>query len=127
MNNQRFIVLSFLAAAVVTGLTVSSAAESILASMGIADADVFGLVPRSSMSGLVSGVVCFLVLVRNQAAVTFTGESIVELAKVTWPDREETVRSSSIVIGVTFFIAGCLAVYDFVWKRVADLFLFTQS
>ena len=127
MNNQRFIVLSFLAAAAVSGLTITSASEAILASMGIADADMFGLLPRSGVSGIVGGIVTFMILVRNQAAVTFTGESIVELAKVTWPDREETVRSSNIVIGVTFFIAGCLAFYDFIWKRVANLFLFTQS
>jgi len=127
MSNQRFIVLAFLAGAASTGLVLSSAAEAVFAMLGVGDATVMGMVPRSRMVGIVGAVVTFLVLLRNQAAVTFTAETITELAKVTWPDREETVRSTSVVIAATVFVAGCLAVYDFVWKRVANIFLFTES
>ena len=127
MSNQRFIVLAFLAGAACTGLLVASAAQAIFAMLGVGDAAVLGLVPRSSMAGILGAAVTFFVLVRNQAAVTFTAETITELAKVTWPDREETVRSTSVVIAATVFIAGCLAVFDFVWKRLANIFLFTES
>ena len=127
MSNQRFIVLAFLSGAAALGLTVVRVAEAVFAALGVGDADVMGLVPRSDMVGIVAAVVTFLVLMRHRAAVTFTAETITELAKVTWPDREETVRSTSVVIAATVFIAACLAVYDFVWKRVANVFLFTES
>ena len=50
-----------------------------------------------------------------------------ELRKVTWPEREDTLRSSLIVIGCTFVIAGSLAFYDFVWGRLTGIFLFTEG
>jgi preprotein translocase SecE subunit len=127
MSNQRFIVLAFLSGAVAFGLTVVRVAEAVFAALGVGDADVMGLMARSDLVGIVGAVVTFLVLMRHQAAVTFTAETITELAKVTWPDREETVRSTSVVIAATVFVATCLAVYDFVWKRVANVFLFTES
>ncbi len=125
MSNQRFIVLAFLAGAACMGITLVSAASAILAMLGIPDLDVAGLMPRSTMVGITSGVLTFFLLMRNTRAVTFTSETITELAKVTWPDREETVRSTTVVVVATGFIAFSLAVFDFVWKRVANLFLYT--
>jgi preprotein translocase SecE subunit len=46
---------------------------------------------------------------------------------VTWPSREETVRASTTVVLTTLFMASLLAVYDFTWKNLADLFLFTEG
>ena len=75
--------------------------------------------------GLLAGALTFFILMRHKAAVQFTDETITELARTTWPDREETIRSTTVVILTTTFIAISLGLFDFVWKRVANIFLFT--
>ena len=39
-----------------------------------------------------------------------------EMAKVSWPTRQELVRSSSVVMIVIFGLAAVLAVYDLFWN-----------
>jgi preprotein translocase subunit SecE len=57
--------------------------------------------------------------------MVFTDEVVGELARVTWPTRDETVRASVTVIFTTIFSASLLAAYDFLWKNIADYFLFS--
>jgi preprotein translocase subunit SecE len=38
-----------------------------------------------------------------------------EMTKVSWPTRDEVVRSSIVVIFLIFTLAGILAVYDLFW------------
>ena len=76
---------------------------------------------------MVIGIGGFLLLNRHPAVVGFTNEAWTELRRVFWPDKEETVRSTTVVIGVTLFIAFMLGLYDYVWAEVTRLFLFTKS
>ena len=92
---------------------------------GHPDAMVAGIMHQSALIGLVCALVCFIVLIRHKGAVQFTDATVTELARTTWPDREETLRSTTVVLVTTTFIALSLAVFDFVWKRVANIFLFT--
>jgi len=124
-NNRRFIVLTFLAGGAVLGLTVRAAAGAFMVNLGHPDGMVLGLMHQSAMLGLISGGICFVILMRHKTAVQFTDETVTELARTTWPDREETLRSTTVVILTTTFIALSLAIFDFVWKRVANIFLFT--
>ena len=124
-NNRRFIVMAFLAGGAVLGLTIRSAAGAFMVNFGHPDAMVAGLMHQSAFIGLLCGAVCFFGLMRHKGAVQFTDETVTELARTTWPDREETLRSTTVVIVTTTFIALSLAVFDFVWKRVANIFLFT--
>ena len=124
-NNRRFIVMAFLSGAAVLGLTVRSAAGAFMINFGHPDAMVAGIMHQSALIGLVCALVCFFVLMRHKGAVQFTDETVTELARTTWPDREETLRSTTVVLVTTTFIALSLAIFDFVWKRVANIFLFT--
>ena len=76
---------------------------------------------------VLSGAASFVILIRNRPALKFTGEVVGELVRVPWPSREETVRAATTVVLTTLFMASLLAVYDFTWKNVADLFLFTEG
>jgi preprotein translocase SecE subunit len=107
---------------------MGSALTSLFAQLAMADNRFFfGMVSTTSALSLLSGAVVFAVLIRNQKAMTFTDEVIDQLAKVTWPNREDTVRASGTVVVSALFIAGLLSAYDFVWKNVADYFLFAGS
>ena len=81
----------------------------------------------TSLAAILIGVSSFILLIRHRSVVRFTDESWTELRRVFWPDKQETVRSTAIVIFVTLFIAFMLGLYDYVWAEVTKVFLFTGS
>jgi len=50
-----------------------------------------------------------------------------ELQKVTWPTREETLRYSALVIGVTVFTAAFFASLDFGLSKGIDLMIQSRT
>lgn len=127
MKNQRYIVFTFLALAVCVGFALRGVVGPTMAAYEIADPRLLGMMEASSVSGVVAAAVTFFVLLRNVPALVFTDEVITELRKVSWPGREEAVRSASIVIGTTIFIALALGLFDVVWARLTSAFLFTEG
>lgn len=113
--------------AILVGLTVQSAAVSGFAQFSWPDSRVLGVLNTSSALAVASGAITFVALIRNTKAMRFTDEVVGELYKVTWPTREEAVRASTTVVLTTLFTAGLLAIYDFIWKNLADLILFTEG
>ena len=126
MSKQRYVLLVFVIAAVLIGISVQSAATSAFAQFALPDDRVLGILNTSSILAILGGAATFLVLIRNRPALKFVGEVVGELVRVTWPSREETVRAATTVVLTTVFMASLLAVYDFTWKNVADLILFTE-
>ena len=43
-----------------------------------------------------------------------------ELAKVSWPSRDEVIRSTIVVIVVIFALAAMLFAFDLIWKFIFD-------
>ncbi len=127
MENQKYIILSFLAAAVLLGTSVRGLVVPLLASMEVGDPRVLGLVDASALGGLVVGIATFLILNRNRAAYTFTDEVVSELRKVHWPDKQETVRSTIVVVSFTIIVAGALGLYDWLWAGITREFIFSEG
>jgi preprotein translocase subunit SecE len=125
MRNQKYIVMSFLAAGALVGFTVRGLAIPLLAQMEVGDPLIAGLVNATALAGIATGVLTFLILNRHPLVVRFTNEVITELRKVTWPDREETIRSTTVVIGTTLFVATMLAIYDYAWAEITSVLLFS--
>ena len=113
--------------AILVGMLVQSAAVSAMAQFAYPDNQLLGLVSTSTALGVGGFVVAAGILIRNTRALQFADETVSQLRQVTWPTREETIRASTTVILTTFFTAFLLAAYDFVWKNLADLFLFTEG
>lgn len=55
--------------------------------------------------------------------ITFLKEVRVELAKVSWPTRNQTVLYTLVVIGISLFVAVFLGLLDFGYKTIIDKFL----
>lgn len=127
MRNQKYIVMSFLAAGVLVGYSVQGLLVPLFARLEVSDPMLLGLINGSSLLGLITGILTFLVLNRHPLVVRFTDEVVSELRRVTWPDREETIRSTTVVLGTTLFVAGCLFVYDQVWRTLAQAVLFSEG
>ena len=127
MNHQRYVLLAFTLGAILMGLVVQSAAVSAFAQFAVPDSRILGVLNFSTLIALGTGALTFVALIRYPTAIRFTDETVGELAQVTWPTRDETVRASTTVVLTTLFTAAVLAAYDLIWKNLADLILFTES
>jgi len=54
----------------------------------------------------------------------FLREVQIELRRVNWPSREETIRYTLIVIGLSAAIAALLGAFDFAFASVLNRFIF---
>jgi preprotein translocase subunit SecE len=127
MDNAKYIVIAFLGAAILVGFSVRGLAVPLLASLEVADPQLFADLTATGAAGLVTGIVTFLFLNRHAQVYTFTDEAVSELRKVTWPSKEETWRSTMVVIICTGVLMAALASYDFVWKGITRAFLYTAG
>lgn len=126
MTVQRYLVLAFLVGAACLAVTIRSAAVNILGIAGLPDYLV-GPLALSVVLAVVAFFATFFALMRNKKAVTFSTETIREMYKVTWPGREETMRSSTVVVLSAVGSATFLALCDYFWAQVTDILIFTSS
>ncbi len=126
MRNQRYILMGFMSVAAFLGFAVRGLVVPLLARIEVVDPQI-GFFSGTDALGIIVGVVTFLVMNRHPVVHGFSDESVTELRKVVWPDKEETVRSATVVVVTTLFIAATLAMYDFVWARVTSTFLFSEG
>ncbi|MFN7088846.1 MAG: preprotein translocase subunit SecE [Candidatus Paceibacteria bacterium] len=56
--------------------------------------------------------------------ITFLRETRVELKRVNWPSREETIRYTLIVIGLSAVIAVLLGAFDLIYTQILERFIF---
>lgn len=55
--------------------------------------------------------------------ITFLKEVNLEMKKVNWPTREETIRYTFIVIGVSLAVAIFLGIFDFIFTDLRNCYL----
>jgi preprotein translocase subunit SecE len=126
LSKQRYVLLAFALGAILIGVTLQAALTSAFAQFAVPDNRLAGVVSTSTALSVFTAFASLVALVRSRRAMTFAGEVVGELLRVTWPSREEAVRASTTVVLTTLFTASLLAVYDFTWKNLADLILFTE-
>lgn len=127
MENQRSVTTAFVIGGLASGYLVRSALRSVMGNFATEDQMIAGVLPVSMLIGIVAGLVGFFVLLRNERAVLFTDSVVTELESVTWPDREETIGNTGIVVGATVFFSVLLAVYDFGWAKLTEIFLYSPG
>lgn len=55
--------------------------------------------------------------------ITFLKEARIELKKVTWPTREETIRHTITVIVISIAVAMFLGMLDFIFQFALNTFV----
>jgi len=55
--------------------------------------------------------------------ITFLKEVKLEIKKVNWPTRQETLRYTLIVVGVSLAVAAFLGTLDFIFSRLLNKFM----
>jgi preprotein translocase SecE subunit len=127
MANQRYIIIVLLAVSAIVAISFQGLIIPVLAKNELGDPMLLGGFRATTMVAFFIGAALFLLLNRNDFIVTYSDEVISQLRKVTWPDKEETYRTTMVVISMTLFIAFMLGVYDYVWSEVTQLFLFKEG
>lgn len=56
--------------------------------------------------------------------ITYLKEVKVEMKKVNWPTREQTLRYTLIVIGISVAVAAFLGGLDFIFTSLLNKFIF---
>jgi preprotein translocase subunit SecE len=126
VKNSKSIIFILLGIAWLVAVSIRGLAIPILARFEIGDAQFLGI-NSTSWGAIGLGSVVFFMLNRHPKVISFTDEVINELRKVTWPDKDETVHGTVVVIGLTLFIAAVFGIYDYVWAEVTQIVLFSQS
>lgn len=126
MNNQKFVLMSFFTGAVLVGMSLQGLGAPMLANFEVSNPELFLGINATTLAAFAVGVATFLVLNRHPVAYQFTDEVVSEFRKVTWPSREETVRSTTVVVVFTVLVASALAGYDWIWGEITSRVLFTE-
>lgn len=127
MENQRGVALTFIIGAIAAGVLVRSVVWSTMQAMVWEDPALAGPFTLSWLLGVLGGVIGFFAIMRHSTSTAFVDETISELRKVTWPSRDETMGNTGVVVGATVFFALLLAVYDFAWAEITQLFLYSSG
>ena len=77
------------------------------------------------VAGLVAGAVVFLTSAKGGQTREFLSEARFELRKVVWPTRQETIRTTWVVIAVVALLSVILALIDVAIQWAVKLVLGT--
>ena len=77
---------------------------------------------REALPVILAGTL-FLVLMKHPRVNTVLEEVVSELKKVTWPNRQDVMRSTTVVLIMIFIASFILAGFDFFWGKVITLLL----
>lgn len=68
-------------------------------------------------------VFIYLILKYMMKLINYIKASILEMKKVTWPTKKETVDYTVLVIGVSLAVAAFLGGLDFIFQKGLETFL----
>jgi preprotein translocase subunit SecE len=83
--------------------------------------DYFLTIPE--ILALVTAVLIYFFVYRNQKTFGFFTEAVIELQKVTYPTKKEAGQSAGIVLILVAIAAVILALYDVVWSLFTKFIL----
>ena len=58
---------------------------------------------------------------RSFGPLRFTRDTLAELRRSSWPTRQETIRLTTIVVGVCVALAAFLGLFDYGLTQLSDL------
>lgn len=75
----------------------------------------------SQITGIIVGLVTFIIIIKNKNAVQYLYEVYGELLKVIWPDKDDTIKVTiGMIIGISI-ISGIFVLVDFIFRKILGL------
>ncbi|RYF11672.1 MAG: preprotein translocase subunit SecE [Deltaproteobacteria bacterium] len=124
-SRQRFVVVGVLALAALLGLVLSHGLQWALQSYGVVDPTPFGLrdLPLSSLAAYTAALGAGILILRVSSTRQLAGEIVEELARVSWPSRQETGNATMVVIVAVLVCSAYLGLFDAVWLWLTNMVL----
>lgn len=121
-NNQKWVNLSYVAAALLIAYVVFVLATKFSIFLDF-EGRVRSLDKILMGASAAVGLVIFLGLNRSSVANTFMNEVVAELSKVTWPTQDETMKATIATL-IAVGIAGILLwIVDSIWVYILSFIL----
>jgi preprotein translocase subunit SecE len=121
INTQRIVNVGFGGLAIVLGIFVRQIADLVWGITRLPMPQSLPFAPADAI-GFAVAAITFFVLRRHQKANMFTNEVVVELSKVTWPPKKETLLSTVVVSVMVGICAVILFAFDTLWGTAVKLF-----
>ena len=119
-QNQKWVNLSYLAAAALLGYIVFSAGTHIAAAFDV-EARVRNIDLMIRGLSLLVAAVLFFVLYRHTRVNQFMNEVVIELGRVSWPTQKETTNSTIMVVVMVLISGVILGLLDMVWTALLKM------
>lgn len=122
MDNRKIIVTSYVCAAVVLWYLTRQGFQGLY--VGFYQVRRLpGIAMIREFLPVIVGIVTFLILNFNSRIGSFLDEVVSELKKVTWPSRDDVVKSTVVVLVCVVFASFVLAVFDIAFGKLISYFL----
>jgi len=121
LDNRKIIIASYFVTGVVVWHLTREAMAFAMTSYAIRK--LTWINPVKEALPIVVGVLTFGILMVNRTVGNFLDEVVMELRKVTWPSREDVVKSTIVVLGCVLFASGVLAIFDIAFGKVISYLL----
>jgi len=122
MDNRKLIVAFYLASTLVIWFLTRSSFQ-FLSTLFYQIRRLPGILFIREALPVVLGATFFLIIVRHARANAFMEEVVSELKKVTWPSRDDVVRSTIVVLVCICIASLILGSFDVVWGKVIGFLL----
>ena len=123
-QDRKIVSLCFFVCGVTAGLVVRELATTIWAVAHLAQPA--WVVTPADLFGVGAGFITFLALLKSERAGTYLSEVLVELTRVVWPQRKETVLSTGVVSVLVGICALLLFLFDMIWGTFVSTMLSGQ-
>lgn len=116
-QHQKWVNLSYLAAAVLLGYIVFSASGKLIGAYDL-EARIRNIDLILRGLSVATGAILFIVLYKNEAVNQFMHEVVVELSRVAWPTPKDTRSATGIVIIMVLISGMILGLLDYFWVQL---------
>ncbi|MDP2599889.1 MAG: preprotein translocase subunit SecE [Deltaproteobacteria bacterium] len=121
-NLKKWVNLSFLFCGIVTWIFLREIFEVVFSAVGFVQPG--WLLAPSDIAGVAAGLAVFVFFVKWPRANGYLESVLVELSKVTWPARKETIISTGVVAVLAAIATVCVLFFDTVWAWIARSILY---
>lgn len=122
INAQKWVTVSYVLLAAILFL-VFNQALGLVWDMAEWPAYESWFVGPTKIAAAVLALIVFLVLRKKESANIFLKEVVIELSKVTWPERKETIQSAVVVVIMLALTSVVLFLIDSLWGTLTQKLL----
>ena len=72
-------------------------------------------------SGILAGLIAFLIIQKNKTSSSYLQECYLELVKVIWPDRESVIKTTIVILIGVSIISLIFLGMDVIFRKLLEL------